>query len=57
MVDKIINFLLIVAIFAFCYALFWNVQLARNFEIVGGEWILLFVPVAIGFLIFRKKKG
>jgi hypothetical protein len=57
MVDKVINCLLIIAIFAFCYALFWNVQLARNFEIVGGEWILLFLPVAIGFLIFRKKKG
>lgn len=57
MADKIINFLLVIALFVFCYAIFANVQIARNFEIVGGEWILLFVPVAIGFLVFRKKKG
>lgn len=57
MLDKILDFALVVASFILCFMFFWHVQTARNFEIVGGEWILLFIPVAIGVLIFKKKKG
>lgn len=57
MIDKLLNAALLIAISILCYVAFWNVQIAREFGIVGGEWILLFVPVAIGILILRKKKG
>lgn len=57
MLEKILNSSLVVMTSIFCHTLLWKVQTIRGFEKIGGEWILLFVPVVIGFLIFKKKKG
>lgn len=56
MADKIINIVLFLAICVFCFCLFWRVQAAREFEIVGGELFVIFIPAAIiGCKIIRKK--
>lgn len=55
MLDKIVNFLLVVASFVLCFMVFWHVQVARNFEIFGGELFLILIPVALGLILTRKK--
>lgn len=55
MLDKILDFALVVASFILCFMVFWHVQIARNFEIFGGELFLMLIPVAVGLLLTKKK--